>query len=81
MRRPDWQTLEALMEKDKTPLELAHLNVIEVEARVAAQVARIADLIRLYDDTAAAEATLADLKGRLLRCYEERNRLQARARR
>jgi uncharacterized coiled-coil protein SlyX len=60
----------ASMEQYEMSLEQAQRQVIEAEARVAAQVAWIAELNRLHYDTTKAEAQLAVLKNELGLLYE-----------
>jgi uncharacterized protein (DUF342 family) len=64
------QRMQMTMEQDETPLERAQRHVLEAEARVAAQVAWIAELTRLRYDTAADEIALAVLKDELQRLYK-----------
>lgn len=59
------------MEQDEPPLDKAQRQVIESESRVAAQVAWIAELRRLHQDTTEATTTLIALTNHLLRCYAE----------
>jgi hypothetical protein len=61
----------------KVALQKAQRDIIEAKARVAAQVAWIAELNRLRHDTAEAVATLNVLTDRLLRCYEDLAQQQA----
>jgi hypothetical protein len=57
--------VEAIMEKDETPLETAQRHALAAQA----QIAWIAELNRLRDDATAAKAVLADLEDQLLnRC-------------
>jgi hypothetical protein len=60
-----------LMDRDETPQDRAQRQVIEAEAQVAAQVARIAELKRLHHDTKADEVVLTVLKEGLKRFYKE----------
>ena len=66
------------MEQDEPPQGRAKRQVIEAEARaieakarVAAQVAVIAELRRRHQDTTEATSTLIALTNQLLHCYAE----------
>lgn len=71
------------MEQDEPPPQTrpwvteAETRATDAEARVAAQVAWIAELRRLHYDTAEATAALVALTDELIRCYEELGRQQA----
>jgi hypothetical protein len=64
---------------DETPLERAQRQLIEAEARVAAQLALIAEMDRQNYSTVDEEIMLDDLKNRLQRCHEELARQRAHA--
>jgi hypothetical protein len=63
----------------ETPLGKAKRHIIESEGRIAAQVAWIAELVRMNYDTAEEELTLVIMKDELRRFHEELVRQQARA--
>jgi hypothetical protein len=63
----------------ETPLEKSKRHIIEGEGRIAAQVAWIAELVRMNYDTAAEELSLIIMKDRLRCFHEELARQQARA--
>jgi hypothetical protein len=59
------------MEQDEPPQNRTQRQVIEAEARVAAQVAWIAELRLQHQDTTEATSTLIALTNELLSCYAE----------
>ena len=68
-----------MAQHDERPLELAQRQVIEAQARVAAQVALIAEMDRQSYSKVDEEILLAELKETLQRCQDELARQRARA--
>ena len=68
-----------MAQHEQTPLERAQRQVIEAQARVAEQVALIAEMERQNYSTVDEEILLAELKDTLQRCREELARQRARA--